>query len=124
MEIQKGTTVRIRYNCKFQDGTPYLTADKEILTFKVGASMIPPSVESAIMGMRPGEHRIVRIPASEVSLFPFSKGGRPRGETAPGMVYDFGPGEGGDVSEYIPGGRHQTPSGRDLNLEVEVLAVE
>lgn len=121
MEIQKGTTVRIKYNCKFQDGRPYLSADKETLTFKVGANVVPPTLESAMMGMRPGEHRIIRIPASEVALFPFPKGGRARSEGPPGMAYDFGPGEGGDVSG---GSLRPPPTGRDLNIEVEVLAVE
>lgn len=120
MEIEKGRTVRIRYNCKYQDGTPFLSTDKETLTFKAGAAMIPPSLEMAIMGMRPGDHRMIRIPASEVSLFPFPKGS----PTPPGVAYDFGPGDGGDVSESLLGRTRRVPSGRDVNIEVEVLAVE
>jgi hypothetical protein len=130
MEIAKGTTVRIRYTCRLKDGKAFLADDKNMLQFKVGAGMVPPSMEKGLIGMKPGERRTIHVPAPEVTLFPFPKSARSSAQTPPGVAYDFGPGEGGDVAEFIPppGGLRRSselpPAGTDVDFEVEVIDVE
>jgi FKBP-type peptidyl-prolyl cis-trans isomerase len=124
MEIEKGRTVRIRYICRLKDGKAFPNEDKNLLQFKVGTGAIPPSMEKALVGMNPGEQRTVHVPAQEVVLFPFPKLSKP---TPPGVAYDFGPGEGGDVAQALAGTRRSgelPPAGADVDFEIELLGVE
>jgi hypothetical protein len=124
MEMEKGRTVRISYICRLKDGKAFPSEEKNLLQFRIGTGALPPTLEKALMGMIPGDQRTVHVPAPEVILFPFPKAAKP---TPPGVVYDFGPGEGGDVAESIAGTRRSgelPPSGADVDFEIELLGVE
>lgn len=127
METETGKRVKIRFKCKMPDGKVYQVGERDTLEFVIGAGGVPPTLERGILGMKQGEHRTIRVPAAEVNLFPFPRGSH--FETPPGIAYEFGPGNGGDVAELIPAGkgkhfREPLPAGADLNFEVEMLFVE
>lgn len=124
MDVQKRQRVRIRYRCSFQDGRICHVGEGDTIEFWTGAGQLAPSLERALAEMQPGQRRIVRVPAAEVPLLPFPK----ENESPPGISYEFGPGDGGDVDEYIPPRPRHTrepiPAGSDLDLEIQLLSVE
>lgn len=126
MEAANGTKVRIRFKCSLQDGRLHLVGAGDVLEFTVGAG-VSPALETGVLGMQPGERRSIVIPAAEIHQFPFPKGSYFSRETVspPGTAYDFGPGNGGDVSLSITKPpREPLPAHVDLHLEVELLALE
>lgn len=129
METQPGKRVNIRYKCKLDDGRVYLVGERNTLEFLVGSGRVPKSLETGLLGMQQGDHRVIRVSAAEAELFPFPKGSHFAFSTggAPGIAYDFGPGAGGDVSLSIPGNRdyrEPLPAGVDVLFEVEMLSVK
>ena len=128
METEKGKRVDIRYKCRLEDGRIYLV-ERNTLEFVIGSGIVPPALEAGLLGMKEGDHRIVRVPSVEVELFPFPKGSHFAftSKTPPGVAYEFGPGNGGDVSLSLPGKtrlyREPIPAGEDLFFEVEMLSV-
>jgi len=137
MEAEKGKRVRISFICKLEDGTSYHIADRNWLEFVVGKGNTLPSLESGVLGMKPGEQRTIRVPGAEIEEFHFdeaealTQGHFPSGAArTPKFEYDFGPGEGAgdDVYLSIPTeptrtGRKGPASGADLFFEVEMVAV-
>lgn len=128
---ERGKRVKIRFRCRLRDGKEYLVGQANTLEVVIGAGNIPPALEAGLVGMTLGEHREIRVPAAEVELFPFPKGSHFAAdtETPPGIVYEFGPGNGGDVSESILSARRRhfrepLPAGADLFFEVEMLSVQ
>lgn len=129
MEVEHGRRVLIRYQCRLRDGRVYQVGEHDTLEFVVGVARIPAALELGILGMKPGERRTIRVPGAEVNLFPFPKGSHftTVSQSPPGVCYDFAPGEGGDVLQSIPLGKHfrePFPAGADLIFEVELLTVE
>ena len=137
MEAEEGKRVRISFTCKLEDGTIYHIAERDTLEFIVGQGNILPSLEMGILGMKPGEHRTIRVPGAEAEQFPFDEDAAPTGGHFPaGAVrstkfgYDFGPGEGGDDDVYlsIPAAptrplREPLAAGSNLIFEVKMIAV-
>lgn len=130
MEAGLGKRVNIRYKCKLQDGRVYLVGERNTLDFVIGSGRVPRTLETGLIGMKQGDHRIVRVPHPEAELFPFPRGSHFAFSTqgAPGIAYDFGPGAGGDVSLSLPGKpkdyREPLPAGEEILFEVEMLSVE
>ena len=138
MEAEKGKRVRISFICKLEDGTIYDIADRDTLEFAVGQRNTFPSLEMGVIGMKPGEHRTIRVPSSEAAEFSFDEaeaptaGHFPAGGAKPSRYgYDFGPGEGtgDDVYLTVPSAparplRERPPVGSDLLFEVEMISVE
>ena len=127
MEATDGAKVKIRYKCRLHDGRLYLVGVKDTLEFVMGAGSVPPSLEMGLQGMRAKEHRSIMVPAAEVNHFPFPRGSHFAKESASslGTAYDFGPGNGGDVSlELTRPDREPIPAGEDMYFDVEMLAVE
>lgn len=69
-----GTTVRLKYTIRLDNGQafPPITPD-EITELDLGQGRVLPGFERAVLGMRAGETRRVRVPAAEC-------GGPPRPE--------------------------------------------
>ena len=69
-----GTTVRLKYTIRLDNGRacPPLAPD-EVTELELGRGRVLPGFERAVLGMRPGETRRVRVPAAEC-------GGAPRPE--------------------------------------------
>jgi hypothetical protein len=127
METSNDRRVKIRFRCSTQDGTLHLVGGADTLEFLAGTGTVPPSLEAGIKGMRPGERRSILVPAAEANSFPFPAGAHFSRETVspPGTAYDFGPGNGGDVTLSISKPpREPLPPGTDLRFEVELLSLE
>jgi hypothetical protein len=137
MEAEEGKRVRISFICKLEDGTSYAIAERHWLEFVVGQGKTLPSLERGVLGMKPGEHRTIRVPGAEIEGFPLdeaearTEGHFPAGPArTPKFGYDFGPGEGADDDVYlsIPAApakswRERPAAGADLLFEVEVIDV-
>src|SRR4051794_14760886 len=120
METEKGKRVTLRYQCKLSDGTVCHIGEQDTLELVIGAGSTPPTLEAALAGMQPGEHKSIHVTAAELKVTPFAEG--VQSETPPGIACDFAPGEGGDVSEQITPhpvkrGRQPLAPGADLNLD-------
>lgn len=60
---RKGDSVRVHYFCRRQDGTPVeTTLQGPPAEICLGEGLLLPAVESAIVGMRPGEHKHIHLP--------------------------------------------------------------
>lgn len=130
MEAGLGKKVDIRYKCRLGDGRVYLVGERNTLEYVIGSGRVPRALEAGLLGMKQGDHRIVRVPYPDAELFPFPKGSHFAFSTqgGAGIAYDFGPGAGGDVSLSIPGKqkdyREPLPAGEDLFFEIEMLSVQ
>jgi FKBP-type peptidyl-prolyl cis-trans isomerase 2 len=64
---ERGDTVRVHYTGRLEDGTVFDTSrDRHPLQFPIGEGrLIPPGIQQALVGMRPGESKTVRIPMEE-----------------------------------------------------------
>lgn len=59
-----GDTVKIHYTGKCEDGTVFETSrDNEPLKFTIGKGHIISGLEEAIIGMRPGESKTIKVPS-------------------------------------------------------------
>jgi peptidylprolyl isomerase len=60
---ERGNTVRVHYTSKLKDGTPIDSSlGSEPLEFTIGDGRLIPGFEEAVIGMSPGETKIVAIP--------------------------------------------------------------
>jgi hypothetical protein len=138
MEAGEGKRVRISFVCKLEDGSIYDMAIRDNLEFVIGQGHTLPALERGVLGMKPGEHRTIRVPGSEVEEFPFDDHGartEPRPTAGAGgarkFAYQFGPGEGGDDDVYLtvpasPGKPlcRRPADGSDIFFEVALISVE
>ena len=57
-----GDTVKVHYTGKLEDGTVFDTsAESEPLQFKIGEGRLIPDFEKAVIGMEPGESKMINI---------------------------------------------------------------
>ena len=130
MATERGKKVKIRVTCRSQQGEFYRVGERDTLEFTLGADRMPAALEAGLRGMTSGERRNILVPAAEVKQFPFAKlsGFLSDTKTPPGIAYEFGPGNGGDVLQSISGGEPKSlrniPDGVDLIFEVEMLKPE
>lgn len=138
MEAEEGKRVSISFVCKLEDGTISDIAVRDPLEFVIGQGNTLPSLETGVLGMKPGDCRTIVVSAAEVADFPFNEDEAPTephfpagAARIPELSYDFGPSEGGDDDVYLaaeeePGGhqRDATSAGPDLIFEVEMISVE
>jgi peptidylprolyl isomerase len=62
-QAKQGDTVNVHYTGKLEDGTVFDTSvGREPLQFTIGGSEVIPDFEQAVVGMNPGESKIVKIP--------------------------------------------------------------
>lgn len=67
MKVEKGDTVAVRYTGRLDSGDVFDSNEEggEALLFTVGAGLVIPGFDSAVLGLGPGEARTVRIPPEE-----------------------------------------------------------
>ena len=71
--VQTGDTVSVHYTGKLDDGTVFdSSVDRDPLQFTVGEGQVILGFEEAVVGMRPGESKTVKIPA-EKAYGPYDK---------------------------------------------------
>ena len=70
-QAKQGDTVRVHYTGKLDDGTVFDTSsERSPLEFTIGEGEIIPGFEQAVIGMKPGETKTVRIPPEEALRSP------------------------------------------------------
>jgi FKBP-type peptidyl-prolyl cis-trans isomerase 2 len=66
MNAKKGDTVKIHYTGKMEDDTVFDSSEnREPLQFTIGEGKIIPGVEQAVLGMAPGESKIVKVTSKQ-----------------------------------------------------------
>ena len=67
MKVEKGDTVAVRYTGRLDSGDVFDSNAEggDALQFTVGAGMVIPGFENAVLGLGQGEQRTVRIPPEE-----------------------------------------------------------
>lgn len=134
MQADKGKKVTIGFVCRFEDGTLYNLTERTILTFTVGEGQTLPSLDAGVIGMSPGEHRIIRLLAAEVDQYPLipetasSSAGIPEGSSRAPNGYEFAPGADGDIitpsQPRAARARAPLPPGTVLMIHVKLCIVE
>ncbi|ACM18705.1 peptidylprolyl cis-trans isomerase, FKBP-type [Geotalea daltonii FRC-32] len=134
MRAEMGKRVTISFVCRLEDGTLYDFTEATMLSFIVGQGHTLPSLDAGVIGMSRGEHRTIRLPATEVDAFPLvapgtsSTAGIPAGSSRAPNGYEFAPGADGDaVTPSQPHSRWAKPrvaTGAWLVFHVKLLKVE
>ena len=63
---QAGDTVKVHYTGKLQDGTVFDSSEgRDPLEFTIGSGSLIEGFEQAVVGMTPGEAKMVQIPSAE-----------------------------------------------------------
>ena len=67
MEAKQGSTVKVNYTGKFEDGTVFdsTSMTNEPMEFTIGKNHVVPGFEKAVIGMKKGEKKTVKLPAKE-----------------------------------------------------------
>lgn len=97
MRAEKGKTVTISFVCRLEDGSLYDFTDATMVRFTIGQGQTLPSLDRGVIGMSPGEHRTISLPATEVETFPLATAGIPPGSSRVPNGYEFAPGADGDT---------------------------
>ena len=62
----QGNTVRVHYKGTLDDGTVFDSSEGiDPIEFTLGAGIVIPGFEQAVLGMAPGESKTIKIPSSE-----------------------------------------------------------
>jgi FKBP-type peptidyl-prolyl cis-trans isomerase SlpA len=66
-QAQQGSTVKVHYEGKLEDGTLFDSSRKrgEPIEFKIGEGQLIPGFEKAVEGMETGEKKTVQIPSDQ-----------------------------------------------------------
>ncbi len=65
-QVKHGTTVKVHYTGKLEDGTIFDTsAKRDPLQFKIGEGQVISGFEQAVVGMNPSESITVKVPADK-----------------------------------------------------------
>jgi peptidylprolyl isomerase len=65
-QAERGDTVRVHYTGRLEDGTVFDTSmERHPLRFTIGENRIFPGFEQAVIGMRSGESKTVRVPMED-----------------------------------------------------------
>jgi len=65
-QAKRGDTVWVHYTGRLDDGTVFKTSDgHKPQRFKIGESKLLPALQQAVVGMKPGESRNIKIKADE-----------------------------------------------------------
>ena len=63
-QVEEGDTVKVHYTGKFEDGTVFNTAaNSDPMQFRIGDGKIITRFEQSMRGMKPGESKIIKVPA-------------------------------------------------------------
>jgi FKBP-type peptidyl-prolyl cis-trans isomerase 2 len=66
MQAKHSDTVKVHYTGKLEDGTIFDSSfDREPLEFTIGQEQVIPGFEQAVVGMNPGESKMIEIPAEQ-----------------------------------------------------------
>jgi peptidylprolyl isomerase len=65
-QAKMGDTIKVRYTCKFNDGTVYASnSNGDPVQITIGHGQVIPSFEEAVLGMGPGECKTTMVKAAD-----------------------------------------------------------
>ena len=65
-QVKQGNTVKVEYTGTFDDGTIFDTSEgKEPLEFKAGSGQMIPGFDKAVIGMKIGQEKVIKLQPSE-----------------------------------------------------------
>ena len=65
-QAQEGSTVKVHYTGKFEDGTVFdSSTDRDPLKVELGAGNVIPGFEKGLIGMTAGDKKTLKIPSGE-----------------------------------------------------------
>ena len=138
--MESGKTVRVHYTGTLDDGTQFDSSiGREPLEFQLGAHMMIPGFEQAVLEMELGEKKTVKIPAAEAygesdprkvaqiprSQFPSAdqapRGVRimlstPQGQPLSAVITEV-------TDEFVTVDFNHELAGKDLTFEIELVEV-
>ncbi len=139
-QAETGNKVRVHYSGRLEDGLVFDSSEgQEPLEFTIGQGQMLPGFEQEVIGMVPGETRIVKIPAQE-AYGPYRPQGVvtvPRSQMPaemalePGMMVHGNKPEGGSMpftvvevteSEITLDANHPM-AGKDLTFEIQLVDI-
>ena len=135
MEADEGKRVRLQFICRYEDGTIYEYADRDMLEFVIGEGTTIPSLEKGVIGMHPGDQRVIRVSEAELKEYPFEIGEAPIDAGFPAGISGSGAGDEffmdddpGDLMEpdelTVLTAGEKPETGLDLFFDVEMISVE
>jgi|AGTN01.1.fsa_nt_gi FKBP-type peptidyl-prolyl cis-trans isomerase. len=135
MEADEGKRVTIRFVCRYEDGTIYEYADSDTLEFVIGEGNIFPTLEKGVIGMHPGQRRIIRVSEAELKEYPFELGEAPIEPVFSAGIAGSGSGDEfytdddeGDALQpdnlTLTSTEENPDTGLDLLFDVEMVTVE
>jgi peptidylprolyl isomerase len=138
--VKDGDTVKIHYTGKLSDGTVFdSTREREPMQFAVGSDEIIPGVEKAVVGMKPGESKTIKLaagdafgPRQDAMVFKLERNKLPDGLTLEnGRQLQYTPENGPkrvltitnvtDKSVTLDG--NHPLAGKDLTFDLELVAI-
>ena len=97
-KAKEGDKVKVHYTLKLKDGKVFdSSVDREPLQLTLGENLFIPAFEQAIIGMKPGESKTIKIPAAEAYGLP----SKDRIKAYPRK--DFSSQENPQVGQYLTG---------------------
>ena len=139
-KAQNGSTVRVHYTGKLDDGTVFDSSrGRDPLEFKLGSGQVIRGFDDAITGMNPGESKTVTIPAADAYgprrdelLLRVDRSQFPEGvEPQVGQQFQMSQGEQSFVvnvaevqDEHVTLDANHPLAGRDLTFELELVETE
>lgn len=65
-QAKQGDTVKVHYRGSLQDGTVFdASRDRDPLEFTIGEGQVIPGFENAVVGMEPGQSRVVTVESED-----------------------------------------------------------
>jgi peptidylprolyl isomerase len=112
-EAKMGDTVKIDYTGTLEDGSQFDSSKgRDPLEFTIGFGQVIPGFENAVVGMKPGESKTVKIPAAEAY-----------GEYRDELVFKVGKDQlPPDIKPEI--GQELTMRGNNQTVQVKIIAVD
>ena len=111
-QAKEGDRVRVHYVCRLDDGTVFDTSEgSDPFELRIGEENMPPGFEKSIVGMSPGKHRNVTIPARDAY-----------GLRNDDLVFRIGSGEKFDEAEIGDIVQITLPSGKSIHAIVADLS--
>ncbi len=140
MQVKKGDTIKVEYEGKLDDGTIFDSSDKhgQLLEFEAGAGRVIPGFDNAVLGMKEGEEKTVKIPVDEAYgprreelVKEVPKNQLPEGEIKEGMMLGVGLPDGQQIPATITKVADETVTidinhplaGKNLTFSIKVVSI-
>ncbi|MGB3541947.1 FKBP-type peptidyl-prolyl cis-trans isomerase [Rubrivirga sp.] len=140
MPVQSGNQIRVHYTGTLADGSEFDSSrGRDPLAFTAGAGQVVPGFDAAVMGLEPGETKVVTIPAAQAygeadpeKTLIVPRDQMPDGEISLGDQLQLGLEGGGAVivtvaeldDDSVTLDANHALAGEDLTFEITLVEIE